>query len=88
MKCTQVTIKWPEGLHMRTAARLVRLVARFRSRVVLRFGPRVADARSILSIMILSASLGSPVDVEASGNDEHEAIQAVAAFFEDGSLSD
>lgn len=84
MKTTRVTVKWHAGLHMRAAAQLVRLARRFRSSICLRVGSRVADARSILSIMILSAGLGSPLDIEASGNDEHEAIQAIVAFFDDG----
>lgn len=41
-----------------------------------------------MSIMILCVSLGSPLDIEASGADEHEAIQAVLAYFDDGSVSD
>lgn len=34
-----------------------------------------------MSIMILAAALGSPLYIEASGDDEHEAIQAVEAYF-------
>lgn len=87
MKATRITIKWPEGLHMRAAAQLVRLARQFRSRILLRVGSQVADARSIMSIMLLCASMSSPLDVEASGDDEHEAIQAVEAYFDDGSLN-
>jgi phosphotransferase system HPr (HPr) family protein len=84
MKTARVTVKWHAGLHMRAAAKLVHLARRFRSRISIRLGSRIADARSILSIMILSAGLGSPLDIEASGDDEHEAIQAVEAYFDDG----
>lgn len=84
MKATHVTVKWDDGLRMRTAARLVRLARRFRSRICVRMGPRIADGRSLLSIRILSASLGSPLDIEASGNDEYEAIQAMESFFDGG----
>jgi phosphocarrier protein HPr len=84
MKATRITVKWEEGLHMRAAARLVQLARRFNSRILLRLGAGVADARSIMSIMILAASLGSPLIVEASGEDEHEAIQAVEVFFDSG----
>ncbi len=82
MKSSRVTIRWPHGLHLRTAARLVRLAQAFRSRIQLRLGARIADARSILSIMILAAGLGTCLDIEATGNDEHEALQAVQEFFE------
>lgn len=82
MKVKSLTVKWEAGLHMRAAARLVLVARRFHSRILLRLGSRVADARSIVSIMILAATLGSPLVVEASGDDEHEAIQAVEAYFD------
>jgi phosphotransferase system HPr (HPr) family protein len=84
MKATRITIQWPEGLQMRTAAQLVKLARGFRSRIVVRLGSQVADARSIMSIMILCANLSSPLVIEASGEDEHEAIQAVQAYFDSG----
>ena len=48
----------------------------------------MADARSIISVMLLCASLGTTLDVEATGTDEDTAIQAVESIFtspEDGS---
>lgn len=81
MKVTRLTVKWEKGLHMRAAASLVQLARRFHSRILVRLGSQVADARSIMSIMILAASLGTRLDIEASGEDEHEAIQAVEDYF-------
>lgn len=81
MITTRVTIRWQRGLHMLTAARLVRLAQRFHSSIRLRLGTRMADARSILSLMLLSATLGTSLDIEAAGNDEHEAVRAVEEFF-------
>jgi phosphotransferase system HPr (HPr) family protein len=66
---------------MLTAARLVRLVQRFHSSIQLRLGTRMADARSILNILLLSATLGTSLDIEASGRDELEAVQALKDFF-------
>lgn len=88
MKATRITVKWEQGLHMRAAARLVQLARQFNSRILVRLGAQVADARSIRSIMILAASLGSPLIVEASGDDEHEAIHAVEAYFDGGSANE
>lgn len=82
MKATRLTVKWEQGLHMRPAARLVQVARRFHSRIIIRIGSRVADARSIMSIMILAASLGAVLDVEASGDDEQEAVQAVQNYFD------
>jgi phosphocarrier protein HPr len=82
MKVTRLTVKWENGLHLRAAARLVKVARKFHSRIVVRLGSQVADARSIMSIMILAASLGSALDIEVSGDDEHEAIQAVESCFD------
>lgn len=81
MRKTQVTVPWTAGLHLRPAAQLVQLTRRFRSEIRLRLESRIADARSILGILMLSASLGTALDIEASGADEHEAIEAVQDFF-------
>ena len=89
MQSTRVTIRWPHGLHARPAARLVRLARSFRSRIWLRLGNRLADARSILHVIVLSASLGAAIEVEVDGVDEQEAIRAVEDFFEErGTPSD
>jgi len=66
---------------LRAAAELVRVTQRFSSQVCLQLGSQIADARSVLNLMLLSASLGTALDIEASGADEHEAIQAIHDFF-------
>jgi phosphotransferase system HPr (HPr) family protein len=66
---------------MLTAARVVRLAQRFHSSIRLRLGTRIADARSILGVMLLSATLGTALDIEAAGNDECEAVRALEELF-------
>ena len=83
MKTTRVNVRWLHGLHARPAARLVRLAHRFHSRIHLRVGARLADAKSILHILILSAGLGTALQIDVDGVDEREAIQAVEEFFQD-----
>jgi len=68
---------------MLTAARLVRLSQRFNSSIQLRLGARVANARSILGVMLLGATLNTCLEVEAVGSDEIEAVRAVEEFFAD-----
>jgi len=81
MKRICVTVRWTRGLHLRAAAELTRLTHRFSSQVCLQLGSQIADARSVLSLMLLSASIGTALEVEASGADEHEAIEAIQNFF-------
>jgi phosphocarrier protein len=71
------------GLHARAAARLVQLSTQFESNIVLS-RPDVntpqADARSILSILLLSAGFGARVNVRAEGADEERAIESICEY--------
>jgi phosphotransferase system HPr (HPr) family protein len=43
-----------------------------------------ADARSILSVLMLAASCGTELEVRAEGVDEEAAMNAIAQLFADG----
>ncbi|MFO1451342.1 MAG: HPr family phosphocarrier protein [Opitutaceae bacterium] len=81
MKRSHVVVPWSHGLHLRPAAALVKAARRFRSAVLLRSGDKVADLRNILSIIALCATLGTPLAIEATGDDEQEAADAVERVF-------
>lgn len=86
MREIRVTVVNPLGLHARAAAQLVRLAGSFQSRIVLRrVGSEIsADARSILSLLTLSASIGSHLDIKVEGEDAEAALAAVSELFETG----
>ena len=71
------------GLHARAAANLVRVASKFNSKLTLQRpeGGLEADATSILDILTLAASYGTPLKLVASGDDENEALAAVAGLF-------
>lgn len=81
MKKVRVVVPWQEGLHLRPAANLVRTAKNFRSKISLKCGGKMADLRSILSIISLCATMGTAIDVEAMGDDEHDATRAVEQVF-------
>lgn len=62
------------GLHVRAAAMVVRTMTPFASKVSIRAGASVADARSVLDLLTLSASKGTRIVVEAQGDDAEEAV--------------
>ena len=84
MKEWEVSIGHRLGLHARAAAGLVQLATKFQSNVALfRYdtgNPLEADARSILSILLLSAGFGSKVSVRADGVDEDQAIESICHY--------
>jgi phosphocarrier protein HPr len=84
MKQREVVIGHRLGIHARAAARLVQLSSQYQSTIVLFRSDSVntieADARSILSILLLSAGFGSKVNVRTEGVDEDEAIEAICEY--------
>ena len=62
------------GLHVRAAAMVVRTMTPFASKVSIRAGSSVADARSVLDLLTLSASKGTKIIVEAEGDDAEVAV--------------
>jgi phosphotransferase system HPr (HPr) family protein len=85
VKRAQVIVPWQEGLHLRPAAKLVRLAQTFRASLSLKCDRKVANLRSILSLMTLCAAVGTLLEIEAAGDDEQEALGAVErAFSPDG----
>jgi phosphotransferase system HPr (HPr) family protein len=77
------TIKGRLGLHARAAAKLVRLTTGFQSQVSLRRvdGDVTADAKSILSVLMLAANQGTELHAVANGVDEEAAMTAIADLF-------
>ena len=74
------------GLHARAAAQLVKLAGTFKSRIVIvREDNNVfADAKSILSVLTLAASLGTELSLQVDGDDSAEALAALIQLFERG----
>ena len=50
--------------------------------VNLQCGTKLANGRSILSILLLAAACNTELDIQASGEDEDDAIQALKTFFQ------
>ncbi|MDT4898762.1 MAG: phosphocarrier protein HPr [Acidobacteriota bacterium] len=74
------------GLHARAAALLVRTANTFQSTLRLERvdAAAAADAKSILSVLMLAAARGTELRVTADGVDEMEAMSALCGLFADG----
>ena len=84
MQQRKLTIVNRLGLHARAAAKLVTLCTRYVSDVVIVANGKRANARHFIAILLLSASMGVQVSIEASGPDEMEAISAVTRLISTG----
>ena len=72
------------GLHARAAAKLVALSNNFKSEIILVKDNKSADARSIMKLLILSASKGSVLEVNVKGKDQEEAMRSIEELFLNG----
>jgi len=71
------------GLHARPAAMLVQKASKFKSEIKLQKEDIEINAKSILSVMMLAAEVGSFVIIKAEGEDEEQAVEAIAGLFEE-----
>ena len=81
MKHSKVVVLWRGGLHLRPAAMLVQVAKQFHSTIHLKCRGKVADLRSIFGVVALCATMGTALDVEAVGEDEQDAAQAIEQVF-------
>ena len=72
------------GLHARAAARFVHTASRFRAKVTVARGGKTMDGKSILGILLLAAVQGAELEIEADGDDEAAAVEALCALVESG----
>ena len=72
------------GLHARAAAKLVNLANRFRSQIEVSKGDQVADAKSIMGVLLLCGGRGAKITFRASGPDAEAALGALCALVDDG----
>ncbi len=84
MQQREVTIVNRLGLHARAAVKVVSLCSKYVSSVVLVVNGRRAEGRRMMAILMLSATVGSQVLIQAQGPDEKEAIEAVTRLISNG----
>lgn len=68
------------GLHARAATKLVQLASRFVAEVELEKDGQVANAKSVMGVLLLCGSQGTSVWVRARGEDAEGAVEAIAAL--------
>jgi phosphocarrier protein len=74
------------GLHARPAMQFVDLANQFTSNVTVhKFGdePGEADGKSVMQMIILAATEGTPLRIDADGDDAQAAVEKLAKLFED-----
>ncbi|MBG9586712.1 HPr family phosphocarrier protein [Cytobacillus firmus] len=78
----QIEVKLKTGLQARPAALFVQEANRFSSDIFLEKDGKKVNAKSIMGLMSLAVSSGSVITLKAEGNDENEALEALANYIQ------
>jgi len=66
-----------KGLHTRPSTELVRCASSFKSQITLIYQSFTINAKSLLGILMLAASRGAKIRIEATGIDAEEAVRSI-----------
>lgn len=77
---TDVEIINKLGLHARASTKLTQTASQFASDIWIERNGRRVNAKSIMGVMMLAAAKGSSITLEATGGDEHAAIESLLAL--------
>jgi phosphocarrier protein len=72
------------GLHLRAAAAFVKVADRFESEVTIVRNGDEANGKSIIALVTLAASRGTPVRIVADGPDADQAVSALSELIQAG----
>ncbi|MBD3309352.1 HPr family phosphocarrier protein [candidate division KSB3 bacterium] len=70
------------GLHARAAAQFVQTANKFQADVTVSKDGEDVNGKSVLSLMMLAAPLGSEITIKAEGDDAIEAINCLLELIE------
>jgi phosphocarrier protein HPr len=84
MKEQTVTIPNKLGLHARAAAVFSRQASAFISDVLVTKDSMEVNGKSIMELLTLAATMGSDITIKAHGEDELQAIRALADLVNQG----
>jgi phosphocarrier protein HPr len=70
------------GIHARPASLIVQTATPFECEIALEKDGTSANAKSIMSVMMLAAACDAKVTLRASGKDEEKAVDALTRLFE------
>ncbi|MAG14134.1 MAG: phosphocarrier protein HPr [Spirochaetales bacterium] len=82
MTCREVTILNRAGIHARPAALIVQTANKFVSKIFLEKESTKINAKSIMGIITLGAAYKTQLTLSADGEDETDAVAAIAKLFD------
>ena len=84
MKSSKLQVVNPSGLHLRPAGLLCQTSMKFKSKISILFQDNEINAKSVLNVMASGIKCGSEIEVQCTGDDEEEALEAVCNLISTG----
>lgn len=80
----RTTVINKSGLHLRPAADLSKLAARFKCTITILAGERKVNPKSVLNLMGAEITQGTEIEIICEGEDENEALTALKEAIDSG----
>lgn len=77
-----VTVLNRAGIHARPAALIAQTSNKFASEILIEKDSITINAKSIMGVITMAAAYNTTMTVRATGDDEKEAVEAIAQLFE------
>ena len=87
MTCENIVFECEDSLQMKAVAVLIQKASAFRSTIYLIRDGRRANAKSLLGVMSLGIQSGAEIEIEANGDDEKEACEALISHLKNPKIA-
>ena len=84
MVSEKITLTNAQGMHMRPAQLFVNAVAPYRCDVTILYNGSDINGRSIMNLMAACIKCGSEIEIQCSGDQEQECLDAAIALVKSG----
>lgn len=74
----------PTGLHLRPAGILCQASMKFKSRIIILHNGKEFNAKSVLNIMTSGIKCGAEIELQCTGEDEADALEAICQLIATG----
>lgn len=79
----RMVVNDPLGLHLRPAGKLCEISLKYTSKVQLKNGDHVANAKSVLSVLAARVQQGDEIELICDGEDEEEVLSALVQMLQE-----
>lgn len=73
----------PQGIHARPAGAFIKECNKFASKITISKDDKSGDGKRIFAVMGLGAKKGEKIKIQAEGEDEVEAVEAIESFLKE-----